>query len=85
MIPHQRLGKRGFSTAATAFLLAAVFMIAGCAGTSGGNQQSAAGDDPAAQCRAAIAAVNERCAGDGAASSACADAKTRSRNLCIPE
>ncbi len=85
MNPHHRFGNRGFSAVATAFVLAMVFMVAGCAGTSGGNQRSAVAGDPEAQCRAAIAAVSEHCAGEGADSSACAEAKSRSRNLCIQE
>jgi hypothetical protein len=70
-------------TPAIALLLILAFTITGCAAT-GGNERTAVADDPEAQCRAAIAAVNERCAGEGADSQACENAKNRVRDLCIP-
>lgn len=85
MTPRYRpTGRPGRFLTLTA-LLASILFIAGCAGTSGGNQRSAAANDPAAQCRAAIADVSKMCAGEGAESRDCNAAKSRSRNLCITE
>lgn len=85
MIPHFRTDRRPVNTLALILALISVFVIAGCAGTSGGSGRSTVADGPAAQCRAAIADVSQHCAGEGADSRACENAKTRSRDLCIPD
>jgi hypothetical protein len=64
-------------------LLVVIVMVAGCAGTSGGNQPTAAAIDPEEQCRSAITGVNKMCAGDGGESRDCEAAKSRARDLCI--
>lgn len=85
MIALNRTARRVYRVPALALLLSLVLIVAGCAGTSGGKQSSPVAADPAAQCRAAIAEVNERCAGERADSQACGDAKAHSRELCIPQ
>lgn len=68
--------------AALALLLAAMLVAGGCAGGSKSARQAAAGDDPSAQCRAAVDDVSEFC-GDIEVSAECEDAKDRSRDLCM--
>ncbi len=76
---------RAYRVPVLALLLALLFIAAGCAGASGGKQSTPVAADPEAQCRAAIAEVNKRCAGEGSDSQACGDAKTHSRDSCIPK
>ncbi|MBK8161869.1 MAG: hypothetical protein IPK65_01570 [Gammaproteobacteria bacterium] len=78
--------------AISSIYIAAMFTLAGCAGSgamnnddsspaSGGNTAAANAEMPA--CRSAIDDVTRLCTGDDASTGKCNDAKARTREHCI--